>query len=86
MRRKLFIFVLTLPVFLLAGSWTGVGEAHMATIKQAAVVTFPREASVLLFSVLNFVSRITEETGFLVLGACFVSLAWALHRKSVRSR
>lgn len=86
MRRKLFIFVLTLPAFLIAGSWTVMAESHMANLKQAAVVTLPREASVLFFSLLGSVSRITEEAGFFVLGACCISLAWALHRKSFRSR
>jgi hypothetical protein len=85
MKRKLFIFLLMLPAFLLAGSWTGVTESHMANLKQAAVV-FPREASVLFSSLLGSVSRITEEAGFFVLGACCISLAWALHRKSFRSR
>jgi hypothetical protein len=86
MKCKSLIYVLTLTAFLLAGYGTGVAEPHMAAFKQAAIVTFPREAAVLFFSVLNSVSRITEEAGFLVLGCCCISLAWALHRKSVRSR
>ena len=86
MKRKLFIFLLMIPAFLLAGSWTGVAESHMANLKQAAVVTLSRETSVLFSSLLGSVSRITEEAGFLVLGACCISLAWALHRKSLRSR
>ena len=86
MRRKLLIFVFTLPAFLLAGSWTGVGESPMAALQQAVVITIPREASVLFFSLLDSVSRITEGAGFFVLGACCITLAWALHRRSFRSR
>jgi hypothetical protein len=85
MKRKFLIFLFALPAFLVAGAWTGLGvaPAHVAA-GHSALASYIGYASALVVKASDLASRIPEQACFLALGACFISVGWALHRKSAK--
>jgi hypothetical protein len=84
MKRSLMILLLFLPACLIAGAWTGFG-AFNAQGGNAGAMLVSHCASILSTSIIQVASEITEPAGLLILGACLVSAAWLLHRKSRRT-
>jgi hypothetical protein len=85
MKRKLLIFLLALPAFLVAGAWTelGVSQARSAAGHNFLAVIFGY-ASALFVKAVTLASQVTEQAYFFGLGACFIVLALALHRKRAK--
>jgi hypothetical protein len=88
MKRKLAIFMVVLPVLLGAGAWTenSVAKTHAGAVPYTPVGYVVSHASTLVVKAVDLASQFTEQAWFLALGACFVSVAWALHRRSARPR
>ncbi len=84
MKRSLIILLLFLPACLVAGAWTGFGS-FSAQGANAGAILISHVASILSTSIIQVASEITEPVGLLILGACLVSTAWLLHRKSRRT-
>ncbi len=82
MKRALIIVLLFLPACLIAGAWTGFGSFNAQGGNAGAMLFFSYCASTLSSSIIQVASEITEPAGLLILGACLVSAAWLLHRKS----
>ncbi len=85
MKRKLLIILIALPAFLVAGAWTelSVSPARSAGGHNTLAVLLGY-VSALFLKAINLASRVPEQAYFFGLGACFIVLAWALHRKRVK--
>jgi len=88
MKRKLAIFMVLLPVLLGAGAWTenSVAKTHGGWHPNSPVGYVVSHASALFVKAVDLASQLTEQAWFLALGACFVFVALALHRKSAKPK
>jgi hypothetical protein len=88
MKRKLAIFMVLLPVLLGAGAWTqnSVAKTHGGAVPYSSVGYVVSYVSAFFVKAIDFASQLTEQAWFLALGACFVCVALALHRKSAKPK
>lgn len=88
MKRKLAIFMVLLPVLLGAGAWTqnSVAKTHGGAVPYSSLGSLISHVSAFFVKVIDFASRLTEQAWFLALGACFVCVALALHRKRAKPK
>ena len=88
MKRKLAIFMVTLPLLLGVGAWTqnSVAKTHSSAHSSSPLGYVVSHASALFLKAVDLASQFTEQGWFLVLGACFVIVALALHRKTAKPK